>query len=144
MTGEFLVDSNIIIYAFDIADKRKHELAKELLTKCWLGKIMLVVSVQNLSEFFVNVTSKIMKPIAIGEAENIVKNIIESRYWIKIAPKQETILNAIKLFVENKKGYWDSLIAATMIENNIFNIYTENTKDFSKIKEITAKNPFVA
>ena len=38
---------------------------------------------------------------------------------------------------------WDAFIAATMIENKIFNIYTENTKDFSKIDGIKARNPFV-
>ena len=40
-------------------------------------------------------------------------------------------------------NYWDAFIAATMIENKIFNIYTENTKDFLKIDGIKARNPFV-
>jgi len=40
-----------------------------------------------------------------------------------------------------KVHFWDALIAATMIENNVFTIFTENTKDFKKIKGITAINP---
>jgi len=142
MNDDFLVDSNILIYAFDRADKKKHLRAKELLTKCWLGEIILVTSLQNLSEFFVNVTKKISKPISETEATDIVKSIIDSRCWTKIAPKPETLLKAMKLSAENKTSYWDSLIAATMIENGIFHLYTENTKDFSKINEITAKNLF--
>lgn len=143
MTGEFFVDSNVIIYAFDTADKKKHQAAKDLLTKCWTGKVKLIVSTQNLSEFFVNVTHKISKPISESEAYEIVQSIVDSNCWIKIAPKAETIPKAIKLFIENKNGYWNALIAATMMENGIFTIITENTKDFAKIKEITAKNPFV-
>ncbi len=37
-------------------------------------------------------------------------------------------------------SFWDSLLAATMKENNIFNIYTENIKDF-KVPWINAINP---
>jgi predicted nucleic acid-binding protein len=32
-----------------------------------------------------------------------------------------------------KMSFWDSLIAATMIENGILNIYTENSKDFNNM-----------
>jgi predicted nucleic acid-binding protein len=55
--------------------------------------------------------------------------------------KITTIKSAIDLSNENNMSFWDSLIAATMIENNIFNIYTENVKDF-KISGINAVNPF--
>lgn len=38
--------------------------------------------------------------------------------------------------------YWDYLIASTMKENAVKEIYTENTKDFEKIPELKVVNPF--
>ena len=38
-------------------------------------------------------------------------------------------------------SFWDSLIAATMIENNILSIYTEKEKDF-KVPSLNVINPF--
>lgn len=138
-----LIDSNILLYAIDTADKHKHELAKELLTRCWAGKIKYSVSLQNLSEFFVNATQKISTPITDKDAAEIIKTIIEFQGWNKIAPTKETVVEAIQLSTKNNVHYWDALIAATMIENKIFTIITENTKDFNKIQGIKAKNPFL-
>ncbi len=138
-----LIDSNILLYAIDNVNKNKHERAKELLKLCWSGKIKYAVSLQNLSEFFVNATKKISKPLSKETASEIVKSITEFHGWNKIAPTKETIIAATKLSTENNTHYGDALIAATMIENKISTIITENTKDFSKIKGIHAKNPFL-
>ena len=40
-----------------------------------------------------------------------------------------------------KLHFWDALIAATMIKHGIRVIYTENVKDFAKLREIKAINP---
>lgn len=52
-----------------------------------------------------------------------------------------TILAAIDINRTYKVHYWDALIAATMRENNIFCIYTENG-DFDSIPWLTVINPF--
>ena len=39
--------------------------------------------------------------------------------------------------------YYDYYMAATMLENDMKNILTVNTKDFSSIPEIEAVNPFL-
>ncbi len=38
--------------------------------------------------------------------------------------------------------FWDALIAETMLENGVSTIYTENEKDFKKMRGINAINPF--
>ena len=137
----FLIDSNIFVYAFDSSEKLKHIKAKALLKKCWKGKQKFAVSIQNLSEFFVNVTKKIERPISREEGAKIVNSILEFDGFLKLEPKKETISKAISISIKNNMSYWDSLIAAAMIENEIFNIYTENAKDF-KIDGIKTTNPF--
>jgi predicted nucleic acid-binding protein len=41
-----------------------------------------------------------------------------------------------------KIPFWDALIVATMEENSIDTIITENEKDFKKVKWIKTINPF--
>lgn len=136
-----LIDSNIIIYSIDSSEKNKHIKAKKLLKECWLRKKIYVVSIQNLSEFFVNVTRKIEKPISKELGAEIVNKIIEFNGFKKIWPTDKTIEKALNIAIKENINYWDALIAATMIENNIFHILTENKKDFN-IKGINAIDPF--
>lgn len=56
-------------------------------------------------------------------------------------PTKGTLKKAMDISIKKNIEYWDALIAATMIENNISHIYTENIKDF-RIEGITAVNPF--
>lgn len=52
-----------------------------------------------------------------------------------------TFLKAIELVRKYRTPFWDALIAACMLENNVKEILTENTKDFMKIPEIIVTNP---
>ena len=54
----------------------------------------------------------------------------------------QTIMEALHISKEYETSFFDSLIAATMQENGIDNIITENENDFSKIPWLTVSNPF--
>lgn len=137
----FLVDTNVLVYAYDKSDSKKHFVANKLLQKCWNREINYAISVQNLAEFFFIVTEKI-KNLELNIAKQIVKDIIRFPNWIVVNYNKETILNAIDIKIMNRNTFWDALIIATMLENSVFNIYTENEKDFNNIKNITVVNPF--
>lgn len=141
MTGDelFLVDSNILIYNFDTSEMIKHKIAKRLIDKCFKGEEKFAVSSQNLSEFFSVTTSK--KFLEKKEAIEIISKIIDFMNWIKIDFSHKTVLDAAVLSEEHNMSYWDSLLAATMRQNNIFNLYTENAKDF-KLPWLNSVNPF--
>ena len=98
----FLVDTNIIVYAYEIENSERKKKSMEILEKCWKNELTLAVSNQNLAEFSVVSLKKLEK---------------------------------------HKMSFWNSLITATMIENGIFNIYTENDKDF-KMPSLNVINPF--
>ena len=139
----FLIDSNILVYAIDSSEPEKHSIAKDLLGKCFLGQVKYALSLQNLSEFFVVVTKKIKNPISHAEAADIVKKFIAFSGFVKFSQTAKSVSIALDLCVLNTSlSYWDALVGAVMIENGIFAIYTENTKDFSKIAGIKAINPF--
>lgn len=138
MTDKYLLDTNILVYAYDASEGKKYELARALLEDCFLGH-SFSVSLQNLTEFFSIITKKVERPMSNQEAEEIVKIVLEFKNFKKLIPTELTLLHAIRL---SKHGhFWDAMIAATMLENGITHIYTENAKDF-QIPGITAINPF--
>ncbi len=143
MTDElFLLDSNILVYAFDASERIKHKKAITLLDPCWLGGRTYAVSLQNLSEFFVTVTSKIPRPISKEAATNIVGKIIAFHGFLKLKPTETSVLRACEMSTGKGTPYWDALLAATMAEHGISHILTENIKDFRNIQGITVVNPF--
>lgn len=135
----FLIDTNLIIYAYEKEDSERKKKSLEILDKCYQNKIILAISNQNLAEF----SSVILKKSKLNseETKDIVKDISNFKGFKKLNYKRKTILSAIDISEKYQMSFWDSLIAATMIENGIFNIYTENSKDF-KIPSLNVVNPF--
>lgn len=136
----FLIDTNILVYAYEVDISAKKKKAIELVSKCLDGKINLVVSNQNLSEFAFVMIKK--AKLSFSQANLNISDIVNFKGFIKINYSAKSITSA--LYIANKFGmsFWDSLIVATMKENNVFNIYTENTKDF-KVHWINVVNPFL-
>ena len=135
----FLVDTNIIVYAYEKENSLRKKKSLEILEKCYKKEIVLAVSNQNLAEFSVVSLKKLKLDANI--VKDIVKDISNFEGFKKINYKRKTILSAIGILEEYKMSFWDSLIAATMIENGILSIYTENSKDF-KITSLNVVNPF--
>ena len=143
ITNNFLIDTNLLVYAYDTTDEQKHKAARSLIEKCWKKRTKYVISSQNLAEFFMIATKKIPNPIKIEEAEQIVNDICSFSCWKIINYTESTLKKAIELYKKDKKSFWDSLIISTMLENGITNIYTENIKDFRDFEGITTINPLI-
>ncbi|MBW3019497.1 PIN domain-containing protein [Candidatus Woesearchaeota archaeon] len=133
----FILDSNILVYAFDSSDARKHDIAEQLLTE--ILETESIICVQNLAEFYNTITLKMGNPITIKEAYDIIKLIIDCKNVTKLHYGGKTLLAAIEL--STKVHFWDAILIATMLENQVYTIYTENVKDF-KDSRIKAINPF--
>ncbi|MBI2076092.1 MAG: PIN domain-containing protein [Candidatus Aenigmarchaeota archaeon] len=136
-----LVDSNILVYAYDINEKGKRPKALKIIQSCWEGKLKLCVSAQNLSESFFILTNKVQYPLSVAEAGERVQAIINSSKWKVFDITKEAVSNAMVLSKNHGMVYWDSLIASVMKLNGVSTIYTENTKDFSKLPGIEVVNP---
>ncbi len=85
---KIFVDTNIIIYAFDVTAGKKHRVAVNTLTDLW-NSGMGVISTQVLQEFFVNVVQKIPKPIDKKLAKDIVRDFLK---WHVVVNKGDSIL----------------------------------------------------
>jgi predicted nucleic acid-binding protein len=136
-----LIDTNILVYAYDVSEKEKHEPAKTIVKDIWI-KGGGAIALQNLCEFFVVVTKKVEQPLSLEEAQTIINDIISSSKWMVIDRDQSTLIKAIDLVKTTGTHFWDALIAACMYDNSIVKIITENESDFRKIKDIAVINPF--
>ena len=135
-----LIDSNILTYVFDADEPDKQRVCRELIGDCWNRKRKYAVSVQNLSEFYVVVTSKIKNPIPKKIASEFISSIVKFHNWKVINFDADTVLSAIEINMTYSIHYWDAVLAATMKEHGIFSIYTED-QHFSKIPWLAATNP---
>jgi predicted nucleic acid-binding protein len=137
----FLIDTNIIAYAYDNSEPEKRKKCFELLNKIFNGEKEAHISNQILGELFYTLTKNFKKTLDKEKANLILRSLIKSSNWVKINYTHKTIEKAIILSNEYNLPFWDSLISATMLENNILTIYTENEKDFKNIPGIKVINP---
>ncbi len=137
-----LIDSNLLSYVFDGSEPDRRRICGELVADCWKRKRDFAVSVQNLSEFYVVVTKKISNPVPEKVAKRFIELMIDFRGWHIINYSAHTIKSAIDISTEYGIHYWDALLAATMRENDVYCVYTEDEDDFGKIPWLKTINPF--
>lgn len=144
MSDKAFVDTNILVYSYEkiSSDQEKCKICLDIVLRCFRGEMQLSVSNQILAEFFHVSTRKSEHPLTGEEAKSLIGFLLLSTCWTKVNYDIHTLFNAVEIATRYSLKIWDALIAATMIENNIFTIYTENEKDFLKIPGITVINPF--
>jgi predicted nucleic acid-binding protein len=137
--GKVFVDTNIIVYAYDVSAGEKHHKAVEIMKDIWSTGYGIISS-QVLQEFFVNVTGKIPKPLNVPTAKEIVKDLLK---WKTVSINGELILEAIDIHNEHKFSFWDSAIIAAAIEGGAGILLSEDLTDKHKIRGVVIKNPFI-
>ena len=134
-----LIDSNVLVYAYDRTDPGKHLLAKGIVQQS-IEKSESAVSIQNLVEFSRIMAEKSKEKVPHHQVSGYVERICANCQVIAYGPP--TITSALMLCASYKIHFFDALIAATMQENGICEIITENEKDFAGLPFIKASSPF--
>lgn len=137
--ADVFVDTNILVYAYDVSAGEKHARAAEIIKNLWKSG-RGIISTQVLQEFFVTVTRKIAKPLDASAAKQIVKDYLA---WKTIVVNGEIILEAIDILIDHQYSFWDSVIIAAAIEGGAGILLSEDLSDKQKIKTLTIKNPFL-
>lgn len=139
MTGRFLIDTNILVYAYDRSEPEKQKKAADILDMLTQNNAG-VLSIQTLSEFFVVTTKKIPSPLTINEAHSSIANYIRS--WQIIDINSFIVLEAIRGVKVHNFSYWDSMIWAAARMNQIANVLSEDFSNNSVIEGVRFINPF--
>ena len=138
-----LVDTNILVYASVKSAGKKHKLSLALVEDYFLSDDDSPIAIQTLGEFFNVINSKYHEKKSAEACDNIIRGFLEINNIIKLGYKEKELLKAMELAQTYNKHFWDCLIAATMLENNVYTIYTENIRDFEGLPGIKAVNPFI-
>ncbi len=139
MSAKTFVDTNILIYAYDVDAEKKHLVAKEVLHELWMDRTG-VLSTQVLQEFYVNVTRKISKPLTKKSARAIIDSY--AVWCIDTTPAE--IAMAFRIEDDARIGFWDALICATALKAGAGRILSEDLNAGQKIAQVLIENPFVS
>lgn len=139
MADNILVDTNILLYAYDRSEQIKQSQAALILTR--LATLRLgVLTPQVLGEFFVNATRKIKPPLTIKQAYDRIQNYLLS--WEVLDLTGPIVLEAVRGVRTYKMSYWNAQIWATARLHQIPFIFTEDFNPNAIIEGVRFVNPF--
>lgn len=137
----FLVDTNVLAYAYDQRDVSKRNRANLVLRSLRQSELG-AVSVQILGEFFNTITRKTEPRISHELAERAVTNLVRS--WPVHELTGSIVLEAVRGSNQHQMSYWDALVWATAKTNGIPNILTEDFSDGQMVEGVRYRNPFTS
>jgi predicted nucleic acid-binding protein len=137
MSGKTFVDSNILIYAHDLDQGKKHLIARDLLTEMMRAKSG-ALSPQVLQEFYVNATRKLAKPLTKANARLVVADF--STWCVETTATE--VATAFRIEDEAHISFWDALICASALKCGAERILSEDLNHGQKIAGILIENPF--
>jgi predicted nucleic acid-binding protein len=132
------VDTNILVYAYDVSAGKKHEIAKELLKELWDTR-RGCLSTQVLQEFYVTITKKVKKPLSPLQTSQIISDL---GVWKLDTPDVGDILEAIRISQRYMISFWDSLIICSAINLNCDIIWSEDLNSEQYFDKVKVINPF--
>ena len=139
MPGEkTFLDTNIIVYAYDVSAGEKHLIARNVVVDLWDSGNGLL-STQVLQEFFVSVTKKIQKPLDTIRTKEVVSDLMK---WDVFVNDGETILGAIDIHQQYQYSFWDSMILYAAINGGASTILSEDFTGGQTVLGTRIENPF--
>lgn len=135
----FLVDTNVLVYAYDAADPVKRETAIDALALLYDEGIG-ALSVQVLNEFYTVVTRKSAVPLTPERAEAAVGAYVRS--WSVYSTTPLAVREGIRISRVHRTSYWDGLILATARLNEVPYLLSEDLQDGRDYDGVTVINPF--
>ncbi|MCD6681052.1 MAG: PIN domain-containing protein [Burkholderiaceae bacterium] len=131
-------DTNVLVYLFDADAPTKQTQARKLLAReADAGRATL--STQVLQEFFVTVTRKLAVPLAVVEAERVVRRLADLSV-VQIDP--QLILAAIATSVRSSISFRDALIVRSAQQSGAEILYTEDLQNGRKFDGLEIVDPF--
>jgi predicted nucleic acid-binding protein len=132
------VDSNILVYAYDLAQGEKHTQAKALLLSLWESGLGCA-SIQVLQEFYVNVTRKSKFPLSTEQAAQVIQDFSD---WSIHRPGIKDVVSAIGLHQRYEISFWDAMILQSARHSGCGILWSEDLSDSQDYGGVKVLNPF--
>jgi predicted nucleic acid-binding protein len=137
MTGRDFLDTNVLVYAVDLEDTRKHEIARPMLTKALQGEFS--VSVQVLAEFTSNL---LHKHAGNFKTEEVTAFLGLLRRIPLIKPDVEIVRRAVEAHAAYGVHFYDGMIIAAAERAGAKRILSEDLNAGQKYFGVEVVNPF--
>jgi predicted nucleic acid-binding protein len=130
------VDTNIFVYADDLAAKTKRPKARAALSAL-IRERRAVVSTQVMQEYFVAAQKK----LGLGTDQARLRVQALGRLEV-IVVRPELILGAIDLHRDHSLSFWDALIVRSAVAAGCSRLLTEDLNDGQVIEGVIITHPF--
>ena len=137
MSAKVFIDTNVLVYAYDIDAGRKRHTAQEILLGLRQDRSG-ALSMQVLQEFYNTVTRKLASPVPRDKARVVVDRFA---YWCVETTPQD-IKRAFQIEDEARINFWDAMIVAAAIKSGATRILSEDLNPGQTIAGIQIENPF--
>jgi predicted nucleic acid-binding protein len=135
-----LIDTNILVYSFDLAEPQKKEIARELLMQLQLYQ-QGHLSIQCVAEFFNVISRGTLPKMTTEDASTQVEFFLHS---FPIYPLTSVIVReAVRGVREHQLSYFDAQLWACAKLNQVPLIFSEDFQDGQILEGIRFVNPFV-
>lgn len=136
--AKVLVDTNLLVYSVNPAERKKHAKAVAAVVEL-IKRQDFCVSAQNLAEFC----------RVVGEKSQPAQSPDDIRQWVRSFRRCGEVLHytggsvhsAWAISKADGIHFFDALLVATMHEHGVDEIWTENVKDFKKVRGLKVRNP---
>jgi len=116
MSTRVLVDTNILVYAYDADAGGKRTKAETIIDSLW-DQSNGVLSTQVLAEFFITITRKVKQPLPLDNARQIIEDYRAA--WDIFPTTPDTVLLAIDGVDHHHLSFWDAMIWASAVINGV-------------------------
>jgi len=138
MSGLVFVDTNVLLYAVDVGDKRKHDAAMAWRRRLWETR-QGRVSFQVLQEFYANVFRKWPQSLDSARVE-----ILDLFAWQPVVISAEILKSSWKIQDRYGISFWDALIVAAAKSSNCSFLLSEDFQSAFDFGGLRVINPFRA
>ena len=133
---EFL-DTNVLVYALDVADRRKHGIAQALTTRAVAGEF--IVSAQVLSELSAILLQKYRSQY---DARAVTAILDSLRPISLIVPDAAMVRRAVEAHGQYGIHFYDGMIVAAAERAGCERIWSEDLNAKQKYFGVVVENPF--
>jgi predicted nucleic acid-binding protein len=133
---EFL-DTNVLVYAYDVSDLRKQQIAQRLVRRAVAGEI--AASSQVLGEFAVTLLHKVTPP---AKPEDLMA-LLDTLGPIRLVPIDgDVVLRAVQARAQYGVHFYDGMILAAAERGGCQKIWSEDLNAGQQYFGCVVENPF--
>ena len=130
------LDTNILVYAVDVAAGDRHMAAKKIVGSA--SSVMTALTEQSLLEFVVATTRH--TGVAVGEAAKVVRKLMAN--FPVLTPQPAIVDDVLALVERYHLGIWDARLLACCAMHGCEYLLSEDMQDGATYRGVTVVNPF--